>query len=89
MLKRGKYGENLIILHEDGILVLDLVDVNIVDAILIRFLKVFKVCTFEYKVIAVIYDSGAQQTIIKRINVENLTTKLTVLKKKVPIVSAF
>lgn len=88
-VKEGKYEENLIILHEDGLQVLDLVDFKLVDTILIKFSKGFKLCTFKDKVIVVSYDSDAQQTIINRIDIENLTTKSTALIEKMPIVSAF
>lgn len=88
-IKEGKYEENLIILHQNGLQVLNLVDFKLVDSTLIKFSKGFKVCNFKDKIIVVSYDSDIQQTIINKVDFENLATNSTVLNEKTPIVSVF
>lgn len=88
-IKEGKYEENLIILHENGLQVLNLVDFKFIDSTLIKLSKGFKVCIFKEKIIVVSYDSDTQQTIINEIDFENLRTNSTVLSEELSIVSVF
>lgn len=88
-LEEGKYEENLIILHQDGLQLLGLVDFKLVDSKLIKLSHGFKICTHRDKVIVVCYDKETQETSIVQIDMEKLSTSSLLLNENTTLISAF
>lgn len=88
-LEDGKYEENLIILHQDGLQLLGLVDFKLVDSKLIKLSHGFKICTCKDKIIVVSYDKDTQQTSMINIDIEKLSSSSLTLSENTALISAF